>query len=172
MNQIYVNALVGGLLIGSAAVLFLTLNGRIAGISGILWGALTHNGQRLWRWLFLVGLFVGAMLAHTVFGAGPSISTLIYGHLDTGLFLGTLLFLGAMVAGMWLASLVKPRPTGQGISNQASWSFHGEPGHISGGKIQGASDHIKELRLSTGNTVICLQYIYETGDNAAALLDG
>jgi uncharacterized membrane protein YedE/YeeE len=67
MNQIYINALVGGLLIGSAAVLFLTLNGRIAGISGILWGALTHSGERLWRWLFLGGLLAGTMLAHAVF---------------------------------------------------------------------------------------------------------
>lgn len=67
MNPIYINALVGGLLIGSAAVLFLTLNGRIAGISGIVWGALTDNGQRLWRWFFLGGLLSGTLLAHTLF---------------------------------------------------------------------------------------------------------
>lgn len=53
-------ALAGGALIGSAAVLLLWLNGRIAGVSGIaagLWfGA---PGERLWRVLFIVGLVAG-----------------------------------------------------------------------------------------------------------------
>jgi uncharacterized membrane protein YedE/YeeE len=45
---------------------------------------------------------------------GPALSALTYGHQ------GTMLFVGAMVAGMWLASLVKPRPIGQGISSPTS----------------------------------------------------
>lgn len=55
------SALAGGALIGLAAVLLLWCNGRIAGISGIaggLWFA--PRGERAWRWLFLVGLLLGA----------------------------------------------------------------------------------------------------------------
>lgn len=52
-----ISALVGGLLIGSAAALMLLLKGRIAGISGIL-GGLLHpsKGDASWRALFLVGM--------------------------------------------------------------------------------------------------------------------
>ena len=56
-------ALAGGALIGLAAVLLLGWNGRIAGISGIagrLWFA--PRGDRAWRWLFLLGLMLGAGL--------------------------------------------------------------------------------------------------------------
>lgn len=57
------SALAGGALIGLAAVLLLYLNGRIAGISGILNGALTSAGsERAWRILFLVGLVLGGLL--------------------------------------------------------------------------------------------------------------
>ncbi len=52
-----VSAAIGGALIGIAAVLLMLLNGRIAGISGIL-GGLT-NPQRNdigWRVAFIVGL--------------------------------------------------------------------------------------------------------------------
>lgn len=55
------SALVGGLLIGLAASMLLWLNGRIAGISGILGKALsTHPGDKAWSWLFLTGLVIGA----------------------------------------------------------------------------------------------------------------
>lgn len=57
------SALVGGALIGLAAVLLLKLNGRIAGISGIANGVLSlQPGDRLWRLLFLVGLILGGVL--------------------------------------------------------------------------------------------------------------
>lgn len=39
-----VSALLGGLLIGASAALFLFLNGRIAGVSGIL-GGFIHPAQ-------------------------------------------------------------------------------------------------------------------------------
>ena len=50
--------LIGGALIGLAAVLLLALNGRIAGISGILGGLVTATarGERLWRLAFIFGL--------------------------------------------------------------------------------------------------------------------
>lgn len=54
-------ALAGGLLIGLAAVLLLRANGRIAGISGILSGAIEGaRNERAWRWAFLIGLMLGA----------------------------------------------------------------------------------------------------------------
>ena len=58
-----VSALVGGGLIGLAAVLLLKFNGRIAGISGIVNGALAiQSGDRLWRLLFILGLVIGGYL--------------------------------------------------------------------------------------------------------------
>ncbi len=54
------SALAGGALLGAASVLLMKFNGRIAGISGILNGALSMEpGDRLWRWLFVVGLILG-----------------------------------------------------------------------------------------------------------------
>ena len=57
------HALAGGLLIGSAAVSFLLLNGRIAGISGIVGGLLRPAaGDRGWRVAFLIGMLVAPWL--------------------------------------------------------------------------------------------------------------
>ena len=48
----------GGMLIGLSAAILLLANGRIAGISGILDGALMPPGlQPGWRLAFLLGLF-------------------------------------------------------------------------------------------------------------------
>lgn len=55
-------ALAGGVLIGIAAASFILLNGRIAGISGVLGGLLAPGaGDIGWRIAFLVGL-IGAPL--------------------------------------------------------------------------------------------------------------
>jgi uncharacterized membrane protein YedE/YeeE len=55
--SLWVLAACGGILIGAAATLLLWLNGRIAGISGIVHGALTAPAaDRSWRIAFLVGL--------------------------------------------------------------------------------------------------------------------
>ncbi len=48
-------ALAGGLLIGAASAGLLLVNGRIAGISGILAGA-TGKAANAWQWAFLLGL--------------------------------------------------------------------------------------------------------------------
>ena len=56
-----ISALIGGALIGGAAGLLLWLDGRIAGISGILGGLLPpEGGEALWRVLFLTGLILSA----------------------------------------------------------------------------------------------------------------
>ena len=57
-------ALIGGLLIGGSAALLLLLSGRIAGISGIVFGLLPGIvGERAWRLIFLAGLLLGTLLA-------------------------------------------------------------------------------------------------------------
>ena len=62
MQASYINALVGGLLIGLSAMLLLVLNGRIAGISGIFNGILTSsNNDGAWRWCFIIALLFGAL---------------------------------------------------------------------------------------------------------------
>ena len=60
--------ILGGVLIGLSATLLLLLLGRIAGISGIVWAAITETGQRTWRLLFLAGLILGGSLFHWVSG--------------------------------------------------------------------------------------------------------
>lgn len=52
-----VSALAGGVLIGIAASMFILLNGRIAGISGVVGGLLRpRRGDRAWRAAFVLGL--------------------------------------------------------------------------------------------------------------------
>ena len=64
-------SLAGGLLIGAGIALFALLNGRIAGISGIVGGLLRPSpGETGWRVAFLAGL-VGAPLAWGLFAALP-----------------------------------------------------------------------------------------------------
>lgn len=65
------SALAGGAIIGLAAALFLLLNGRIAGISGILGGLLKPlKGDIAWRVAFVLGL-VGAPLIYGLFARLP-----------------------------------------------------------------------------------------------------
>lgn len=63
------SALAGGLLIGAAATLLLWLNGRIAGVTGMLTGLLVKASvPQLWRLLFLLGLVLGAAI-YSLWGA-------------------------------------------------------------------------------------------------------
>lgn len=89
--------LIGGLLIGSASILMLLFNGKIAGISGIAFGLMNRLLKRdfagaeiRWRTLFVVGLIIGAALYHGLSHAPvptPQISlpALIIGGLCVGL---------------------------------------------------------------------------------------
>lgn len=68
----FLPALLGGALIGLAAALLLWLNGRLAGISGILWRIFfARPGDTLWRVLFLGGVIGGAALNYALFGDAP-----------------------------------------------------------------------------------------------------
>ena len=63
------SALAGGALIGAAAALFAVLNGRIAGISGILGGLLRPQGGDIaWRVAFVAGLLVAPAGYALLFG--------------------------------------------------------------------------------------------------------
>ncbi|WP_273203538.1 YeeE/YedE family protein [Marinobacter subterrani] len=67
------SSLAGGILIGLAAASFLLLNGRVAGISGILGGLLTPaRGNIAWRVAFLAGL-IGAPTAWLLASDLPAI---------------------------------------------------------------------------------------------------
>ena len=90
---VWLQALAGGALIGSAAVLMLLFNGRIAGVSGIFGGLVldrTAAGDRIWRVLFLLGLIVGALLYSQVGSMPvPRLSALGWtGVLGGGLLVG------------------------------------------------------------------------------------
>jgi uncharacterized protein len=91
LNADLVRALAGGALIGLAAAMFLLLNGRIAGISGILGGLLRPVRSELgWRIAFLLGLVLSPLL-FVVFAPLPSVhveagkASLIAGGLLVGL---------------------------------------------------------------------------------------
>jgi uncharacterized membrane protein YedE/YeeE len=60
MQPEWINALIGGAIIGIAVSVMLLFNGRVTGISGIINGALTpQQGDTLWRVLFIAGLILG-----------------------------------------------------------------------------------------------------------------
>jgi hypothetical protein len=66
-------SLIGGLIIGLAASLFVLLNGRVAGISGILGGLLRPvAGDASWRLAFVLGL-VAAPLLYRLFSPLPEV---------------------------------------------------------------------------------------------------
>ena len=65
------SALAGGVLVGLAAAMFVLLNGRIAGISGVIGGLLKPvKGDVAWRAAFVLGL-VGAPWLYALFAALP-----------------------------------------------------------------------------------------------------
>ena len=65
------SATIGGLLIGLSATILWVVNGRTAGISNIAGGIYPiRRSDELWRWVFLIGLPVGAYLG---FVAAPAI---------------------------------------------------------------------------------------------------
>ena len=70
-----IGGLTGGLLIGLATTLLLLLNGRIAGISGIVGGLLARQGSEVaWRAVFVAGLLLGAFVYLVATGGAFSVS--------------------------------------------------------------------------------------------------
>ncbi|MGO4669593.1 YeeE/YedE family protein [Bosea sp. 2RAB26] len=69
----YWPSLFGGMLIGLSAALLLLLNGRIAGISGIV-GRLAQGAQVPANAAFLIGLLAGPVLFAIAFGRWPQVT--------------------------------------------------------------------------------------------------
>lgn len=70
-----IESLIGGILIGLAAVFLMLLRGRIMGATGILAGALLPASRYdwLWRALTLAGMFTGPWLYFALSGKLPAI---------------------------------------------------------------------------------------------------
>ncbi|MTJ29172.1 YeeE/YedE family protein [Aphanizomenon sp. UHCC 0183] len=68
----WINGLIGGILIGISATILLAFNGRIAGISGMVNGAISFNKNDAWRWLFLLGMLAGGAIYEFVLSPQPT----------------------------------------------------------------------------------------------------
>jgi len=89
-------SLAGGLIIGAAAAMLVLLNGRIAGISGILGGLLVRPGKDMsWRLAFVAGLVGAPVLAGLL---GKPASADIQADWGTLLVAGFLVGLGTRYA--------------------------------------------------------------------------
>lgn len=86
------SSLAGGILIGISASLLMYLNGRIAGISGIVNGIINTSSfkEKAWRMAFVVGLILGAFVYAYFF---PSIVE-PREHVTTGLLVAGGLIVG------------------------------------------------------------------------------
>ncbi len=69
----YWPSLIGGMLLGASAVLLLLVNGRVAGISGIV-GRLLGGQQVPANAAFVIGLVLGPLLHAVVFGRLPAMT--------------------------------------------------------------------------------------------------
>lgn len=72
MEASWIAGLVGGILIGLSATVLLAFNGRIAGISGMVNGALAFTKAEQWRWWFLGGMMGGGALYEYVLTPQPT----------------------------------------------------------------------------------------------------
>ena len=58
----WVTALIGGMLVGSSAVIIMAFKGRITGITGMINSAITFKADETWRWAFLASVVLGGAL--------------------------------------------------------------------------------------------------------------
>ncbi len=92
--------LVGGALIGLATGLVLWLNGKIAGISGVIARSLRPvAGDTAWRVWFIVGLAGGGALTFVVWPAGAQLDFSAAGGLVPLAIAGLLVGLGTRLGG-------------------------------------------------------------------------
>ncbi|HHX8290320.1 TPA: YeeE/YedE family protein [Vibrio diabolicus] len=91
LNVIPWESLFGGLLLGLSATILLLVNGKIAGISGIMNGIMSpKKGDYSWRLLFAVGMIAGGLISVLMLGvAVPSTANLSLGMvIAAGLLVG------------------------------------------------------------------------------------
>lgn len=89
----YLQTLAAGGLFGAAGGLLLIARGKIAGVSGILVGALERDGQGSWRILFVIGLMLGGLLGGAI--APEAIARVHAASLPRLVLAGFLIGLGA-----------------------------------------------------------------------------
>ncbi|EIO4083536.1 YeeE/YedE family protein [Vibrio parahaemolyticus] len=91
LNVIPWESLFGGILLGISATILLLVNGKIAGISGIMNGIMSpKKGDYSWRLLFVVGMIAGGLISVLMLGvAVPSTANLSLGMvIAAGLLVG------------------------------------------------------------------------------------
>ncbi|MCS0325318.1 YeeE/YedE family protein [Vibrio diabolicus] len=91
LNVIPWESLFGGLFLGISATILLLVNGKIAGISGIMNGIMSpKKGDYSWRLLFAVGMIAGGLISVLMLGvAVPSTANLSLGMvIAAGLLVG------------------------------------------------------------------------------------
>jgi len=86
-------SLTGGIILGVASSIFILINGRILGISGILGGLLPPKaGDTTWRIAFMLGLFAAPTVFHAVvpaqFITAPRIDATDWMVVAAGLLVG------------------------------------------------------------------------------------
>ncbi|EJG1534580.1 YeeE/YedE family protein [Vibrio parahaemolyticus] len=91
LNVIPWESLFGSILLGISATILLLVNGKIAGISGIMNGIMSpKKGDYSWRLLFAVGMIAGGLISVLMLGvAVPSTANLSLGMvIAAGLLVG------------------------------------------------------------------------------------
>lgn len=90
MEHDWLNGLIGGLMIGTAAALYLLVNGRIMGASGILGGLVDGTGRNTWteRLAFVIGLIALPALLHPLTTAQTHVSSSLWVLVPAGLLVG------------------------------------------------------------------------------------
>lgn len=68
----WIKALMGGVLIAVSVTLFLAFNGRVTGISGIVYGLFNSSVKesKVWRWMFIAGLILAGLFMSMIEGPG------------------------------------------------------------------------------------------------------
>ena len=91
------SALIGGIIIGLAVVIFFLFNGRLVGISGIAANALNQKERRIDNILFLVGLIIGPILYVLI--SNKEINISISNSLPLLIIAGLLVGIGTRISG-------------------------------------------------------------------------
>ncbi len=91
------SALIGGIIIGLAVVIFFLFNGRLVGISGIAANALNQKERRIDNILLLVGLIIGPILYSLI--SNKEINISISNSLPLLIIAGLLVGIGTRISG-------------------------------------------------------------------------
>jgi uncharacterized membrane protein YedE/YeeE len=97
MEQDWIWGLVGGLIIGTAAAIYLLVNGRVMGASGIIGGLVDGSGRATWaeRAAFIAGLVLMPVLVVPLY---REVDTHLTPNLAVVIIAGLLVGLGTRIA--------------------------------------------------------------------------